>query len=304
MTVLELDKTQQSSASRGAERFRVALGLFLIAAAALKLRDLAFDFGPRDSLVSSVPVEMTAAGIELILAAFLFARRALRFTWGGCLAFFLTAVSLNVSLAVRGQSCNCFGEVGRALGVNAWISLLVDLLFLAGTLICCPFGSSSKFSSAFVRRKALALSYAWPVLIAAALWLLLLAAGFVRFGSLPAARAFLHGHSLCPDSYHKDVGTVEIGKEAMVAFRMKNITPDTVTIIGVETNCGCALLNEDSLPLTISPGEERELVLCMMASGSVLETRFRHSATIFLDPPGPNLSVEFSGSIHTRYPHD
>jgi hypothetical protein len=280
----------------GAKWFRVALGVFLFVAAMMKLVGSASGT-PRHDSVLSPTIQAVAPQFELALAVFLVTGFAPRLTWLATLVFFVTAIVVNALSASEGDaSCPCFGHV---LSVDPRITLGLDILLLAGLVFWRPLDTTAAGASSGVLEWA-----RLPAAVAFAAFLVVLVAGVVTFGSLTRVWGLLQGDYVYPDAYHKEIGILEAGTENLVRFSLTGISEQPVTIIGVQTNCGCAascaLANDESLPVTLAPGEAAELVLSVRSSPKSKTGLFQGWARVFLDPPAPHLlKLEFSGAVHS-----
>ncbi len=136
-------------------------------------------------------------------------------------------------------------------------------------------------------------------------WVPLLAAGFVIllgiiavsfFGSIPYAIAHMQGFTLYADMSQTDLGKVRVWEKRQVRFRLRNISLEPVTIIGVETTCGCTVL-KDQLPLSIKPGNSYELTFTFSVSEKLAGKLFHTSARVFTNTSGPILTLVFSAQV-------
>lgn len=134
-----------------------------------------------------------------------------------------------------------------------------------------------------------------PVVFAGLAALLLAIACVTRFGSLAAARAYLRGHVVIAESPVKDVGELSAGDRKPVAFLLKNLTSQPVTVTGAQTSCGCLVTND--LPLTFAPLQEHELTLYITAKTPNSTGPFSHTVQLFLDVPSPTLVLRVEGLV-------
>jgi hypothetical protein len=95
----------------------------------------------------------------------------------------------------------------------------------------------------------------------------------------------LEGHVLSVSEQAKRARVGKAGESTSVAFPLRNISAQTVTVYGAETDCDC--LTATALPLVIPPGETREIVLRFQTDAK--ETRFNleHKAQLLIDCPSP-----------------
>jgi hypothetical protein len=119
--------------------------------------------------------------------------------------------------------------------------------------------------------------------------------GVLQFGSVTATIAWLQGYAICPDASAKDLGTIQAGVKHSAAFRLRNLASQPVTVIGAEASCYCTVVG--SLPLTIPPGEEREVAVFVLVGDYAVGTSFEQSVELILDTPGPPPVLTVSAQV-------
>lgn len=88
---------------------------------------------------------------------------------------------------------------------------------------------------------------------------------------------------------HHPVQIVEANSTRPVtaAFAATNPTESDITVVGIQTSCGC--VSAEQLPLVIAAGETR-MVKFDIAAGSPLR-RMTQNIRLFIDKPAPPLVV-------------
>lgn len=109
--------------------------------------------------------------------------------------------------------------------------------------------------------------------------------------------AHLMGYALHADRPHKNIGPIRAGARTTVRMTVRNIRSQPTTIVGVETNCGCAAVNLDTLPMELQPGEKHELVLEVGAADTMKGRRLTVRVRVFTDAPGPILSWQCTAQV-------
>lgn len=83
-----------------------------------------------------------------------------------------------------------------------------------------------------------------------------------------------------------ETGVLKSGEKAVSSIQIQNKGSQTVSISGAEVSCFCTTIH--GLPLTLKPGEERELRVTIDTSGmgqGVSMQRFRFFTDILSDTP-------------------
>src|SRR5262245_2470814 len=84
------------------------------------------------------------------------------------------------------------------------------------------------------------------------------------YGSISSAVAYCNGMYLEVDSASKSFGRVRAGEMAHVNFAIRNLSNRPVTLIGVNKDCNCLLM--DSLPMTLPPRGSSKLTFGIQTS--------------------------------------
>lgn len=119
----------------------------------------------------------------------------------------------------------------------------------------------------------------------------------LAFAYGPASRVLLRlqGYSIVVDQATKTVAVRRGGDTTATSFRAHNIGKAPVTIVGVHTNCGCISLA--ALPLTIPPGDERDLLFKIRTSRRAEGHRYTHEAQLYLDVASPPVFLRISVEV-------
>ena len=134
-TALRDDRLRGSGTAISAQRtqsgwtlIRCLLGLLLMAAAGLKLSDLAAGSVSPTIDFTSLPLQVGTADIEVILGLWLTSGLYARSAWRASLSFFSLLSCVSLYLALEGRpSCGCSGS---RLTVNPWYTFALDVTAL------------------------------------------------------------------------------------------------------------------------------------------------------------------------------
>ena len=265
---------------------RVALGLFLLSAAGLKIHGLLFGPSSHESILALPRIQVATIEVELLLGGWLLSGWRMRAAWAAVLVFFGILASASLYLALVGQTnCGCFGRVA----VNPWITLAIDVAALAALLLCRPKLSAAPADDG-VRRVP-----AWVNVGAGAAFLLLLAGSFLLAVDNPAdALARLRGEALTVDPGISEVGEATAGTRRRFTVRLVNHTERPIRVVGGTTTCGCIGTND--LPVTVPPHAARPIAVQMIFSGGV--GRFQHRFVLYTDEAQQRVVVaRFAGRV-------
>jgi hypothetical protein len=262
---------------------RVALGLLLVTAAALKLSGLNVTAIPRAGWFATPQVQVIAAEWELILGFWLLSG-AWRFAaWLFALLTFTTFAVISAYFGYIGiASCGCFGVIRT----SPWTVFAIDIAAIALLLVSRPpTPSITRLRFADVR-SSMRLS-AIP-LTAIAILLALTAIGSFTYGSPAAALAKLRGESLTVEPSYVDFGDGKAGEMLEATVTVYNWTDQSVRLIGGTLHCSCVVTND--LPITISAGKAVPARIRMripITSGSIVRnaeiwTDFEHQRLLRL----------------------
>ena len=108
------------------------------------------------------------------------------------------------------------------------------------------------------------------VVLALGLLLLLWCAALYHWGTTPNGFRYLRGYNYVVFPTRIDVGDGVRGETRMTSTTVRNFSFSPIRVVGVVTTCNC--LTVTGLPLTIEPGQSRELglrVYLESASGAV-----------------------------------
>lgn len=215
------------------------LGLLLLAAVALKLRDSSWE--PLGQLllvphrVRFLLIELEA-GVGLWLLSGL-APALLRLV---AAAYFAILAVASLALAVNGApSCGCFGQTA----VSPWVTVVVDLAAVVALAAVRP----------PVRRVGEGASHAVAVWTAVGL-VLILGGEVVRQGGPAAAWAALADGPLAVVPAQVDLGEVTAGEPQFARVTLVNHGDREVRVVGGTRNCASDATVD--LPVTVAPGGE------------------------------------------------
>ena len=146
----------------GYDVVRVALGLVLLAAAALKAHQLATGPVAETNLLDSRWFLMIEVEFELLFGLWLLFGAYPRLTWAAALLLFTTFVAVSLFQIVSGEaSCGCFGKVP----VNPWYTFAFDAAAVLALLLCRPSARETlaKTGARFPKPRALAVVALWLI---------------------------------------------------------------------------------------------------------------------------------------------
>jgi hypothetical protein len=124
----------------------------------------------------------------------------------------------------------------------------------------------------------------------------LAAYGFYRFGSINALVAALQGRVLYVEPTRISVGTLKPSEQATVKVRLRNLTENTIKVLGSRSSCGCLVTSD--LPVTLASGEVKEVSIHLTApSGDLSE--FEHTVIFYLSVAGEQPWVVLHGQIRS-----
>lgn len=154
MAAEESNSEQPLPMSRGPapsvrELLRIAVGLILLIAAALKGHGLMQGSLAEDSFVASPHLQIVAIEVELLLGLWLLSGRRLRAAWAAAVGFFAIMACVSLYLALDGQqSCGC---AGSAVTISPWLTFTLDTVVTAALLVWRPARSTGARPSAWLR---------------------------------------------------------------------------------------------------------------------------------------------------------
>jgi hypothetical protein len=231
------------------------LGVFLLAAAALKLQGLAVDPVGRMGVFSTSEFQLGVVELEVFLALWLISGIRPLTSWNLTLATFICFGSASLYLGWIGQSsCGCFGR----LSVSPWYAFGIDVVVLVALVVARPEPSPFLGKPRSTIRDALfpaAYGLGGMVVMAG----LLLAVASYGFGSVAAAIAYFRGERISVEPRVVDVGESQPGEVRQVIVAVKNWADSPIKLVGGTKDCSCTVLND--LPVTIPPNEARSVAV-------------------------------------------
>ncbi len=262
---------------------RCVLGLVLLGAGVAKGYEATTEFHVVSLVESAARLGLVA--FELALGLWLLSGKRLKAAWvvsRVCFAAFLF-VSL-AQLSAGARSCGCFGKVPISPSYVA----AFDFVALIGLVACSP---TTRTNGPGLRFFAPYLVGAGAMLSAVAVW------GYIQFGSLPIALAYLQGSRMIVDPATLPVGAGRAGEQQQVEVRVANLTDSPIRLLGASSSCGCTLI-EGQLPCVIPCQEVKSLALRVTFVAG-LERDFTHRIQLYSDSGAPGaLEVRVSGRVH------
>jgi len=220
---------------------RTAVGGLLETAAGLKLAGLAASAVPPVGWTAQPWVQAAAGGWELVLGAWLLGGAAPRAAWAAAVVTFLAFAGVSASLGLAGVAdCGCLG----AVPASPWLAFGIDAAALALLAVGRPRASDPAPAS----RPA----FGGMLVGAAAVLVLLGAAGSWVYGSPTAALARLRSDTLIVEPAYLDLGTMPAGERQEAPLTVSNWSDRPLRLIGGTSDCTCTTLSD--LPVTIPPG--------------------------------------------------
>lgn len=264
---------------------RLAVGLFLLAAAGLKAHGIATDPASQDSLLLSPRLLIATIEVEIVLGLWLLSEWAIRGAWLVCIGFFTILAAVSLKLALEGQpSCGCFGRIT----VSPWWTFALDVALIGVLVACRPRPSEELHSTSGVRTALTtgAGAVACLGLIGGAFWF--------AFDDPAAALARLRGEPITVEPSLTDVGDGISEEVRTLTIQLVNRGEQPVAIVGGTANCSC--LATASLPGTVPPGESRPVTVQVTFKGQ--RGRFQHKFFFYTnDSIQPVVIAWFGGRV-------
>jgi len=88
------------------------------------------------------------------------------------------------------------------------------------------------------------------------------------------------------------------GDVVIARFTLRNVTRSPVRVMGAEASCGCMIAR--GLPVTLDPGEAREITLRVVVGPPGANGTFSKSTRLFVDRDGPSPSLAFEAKTPTK----
>jgi hypothetical protein len=269
--------------SRGFLGLRIALGLFLLVTAGLKLHGLVVDPLAGDSFLASPRLQIAAIEVELLLGLWLLSGWQLRAARFVALAFFGILASASLWLALQGQSsCGCFGRVQ----VNPWATFALDVAIVAA-LAFVPMSAAK--SNSVPLAGIIRIVGGAAVLLAGIVGIF-----FLAFDNPLAALARLRGERIVVQPAVSDVGEGRAGDVHTFVVQLTNLTKKQVRILGGTTACSCVASND--FPLNLAPQSSISIRVHIRFTGS--RGRFRGKYVLYTDDnKQPVVVAQFAGRV-------
>jgi hypothetical protein len=257
------------------------VGTLLLAAAALKAWGLGLEPVARMGFFSTPEAQLMIVGFEIFLGVWLWlgTRHGANslLPWLATILTFSLFAAISLYLVWTGSSsCGCFGrfspQPGYALGL--------DLIVLAGLLVCCPDWKALRSPSGSLRRDS-----TYPALcglVALLVTVVLVGLAWGSFGSIGAALARFRGERLSIHPRLVDAGAALTGEGREVHIELTNWTEQPINLIGGTSDCACTVLGD--LPVTIPAGETVTVAVNLRFSGR--PGMFTRKAAFLIDDQG------------------
>lgn len=278
---------QTSRVTRRTHFVLLAIGVFLLFAAALKIQGLASNYIPEHSLLASPHVQVLAIDIEITLGFWLLSGWARRQAWGVAVVFFTVMITLAGYSAWSGQrSCGCFGRIE----VNPWLTFAFNVVVLAALTLCRP----NPTPNLNVRRPAWFVGVLRTGVGAAALLVLVGGVFLLAFDNPADALARLRGESLTVEPSVSQVGDGTIGEARTFTVHVRNHIDRPIRVVGGTTNCACIATND--LPIVVPPHEAQPMEVQVKFQDGT--GRFQHRFVLYTDDEQQKVIVaRFSGRV-------
>ena len=136
-------------------------------------------------------------------------------------------------------------------------------------------------------------AWAVPAGTIVAILVILFAWSTTQFGSPMLALAYASGRRIVPDEARKSCGSMVLGQERQVVFRISNLSATPVILLGARSSCTCTVAKE--LPMTLKPSEARDLHVFVRGIKAGV---FSESITILSNSPEDRaLALEIIGHV-------
>lgn len=266
---------------------RVVLGVFLLAAAGLKVHGLALDPLASESLLLSPRLQIATIEVEILLSLWLLSGWSVRAAFVAASVFFGILGGVSLFLALAGQrSCGCFGRVA----VSPWVTFLLDIAAI-GALALGLWRTAGTDDAPYAE-------WLRPLLktgaVAAALLVVTCTTFLLAFDDPGKTLAWLRGESITVEPNVSDVGDGRVREERLLRVLLTNRTDRPIRIIGGTSHCAC--FAAESLPITLSEGETQGIDVRVRFVGS--DGRFQHRFVLLTDDERqPEVVAQFRGRV-------
>lgn len=168
-------------------------------------------------------------------------------------AFCIYICVLLLKLAVGESRCQCLG--GAHLSVM--FMLILDCAVAISILCTSGYWSRASVVQGVLFKHIRNLQIVMPLNLVVLILL---------FGSISAAMTFFSGQRLVVDSSSKFGGSVAHGDSVDVIFELRNLSRQSVRVIGAKSSCNCLAVLD--LPIAIGIGESKDLRLRLFGNNS------------------------------------
>jgi hypothetical protein len=216
--------------------FRLAVGIFLLGAAMVKMQALLSNTFVVYSVFQEPRLQVLAVCIEVAMSLWLFSNFSAGYARQAALLLFTVLLALSVKSGVEGQSsCGCFG----AIDVNPWITVAINTGILACLLIGVP-GVAAAAEAGWWQSALVGSAY---LVLGAGVCLALMP------GDLLVTLGRLKGRTLFVSPAFVDLGVSVGGKPTQFMLSLHNYSYHPVRVVGGTSSCNCVAI--DDLPIEI-----------------------------------------------------
>ncbi len=134
-----------------------------------------------------------------------------------------------------------------------------------------------------------------PLLVAVLVLLCFCGWSVWRYGNLTRGVAFLNGAVLVAEESLLDLGDVPVGAEAEGVFRVRNLTDQSIVIVGGKTDCSCVL--GDEFPLQVDAMSSGRVSLRFTPRPSDANRQVVHRTLLYLNIDSPSIVLSFAANV-------
>jgi len=120
--------------------------------------------------------------------------------------------------------------------------------------------------------------------------------GLLAYGSVYALPALAQGKVVYAQPALRSLGELQAGRRYKVAFTVRNLSNQPVSVNGMRTNCGC-ISAADDFPLEIPPHGQRPLRLWVQPVPSQAGQTIFQTALLHLSVPSPRVILSVRGTV-------
>jgi hypothetical protein len=232
---------------------RVALGLLLLTAAALKGHQLATDPIRGRGILESFWFLTAVIEFELLFGLWLLFGLYARHTRFAAVGVFAVFACVSLLQALRGQpTCGCFGK----LSIDPWYTCAID----SAAVVCLLLAKKGRALEPEI-------AFDQAATVPARVWASLLVSAAILSCVGGASLWFIRQRNRTENAQQTlvvsdgalDFGEVWCQRRFPWTLPLYNASPEPITITGLEASCACTSV--DGTPMTVRPGETAALQL-------------------------------------------